>query len=524
MALEIFRLVGSIFVDNEKANKSIAQTDSKAQGVGKTLAQGIGTAAKWGAGIVTGATAAAAALTKLVTSSAETVDNIDKMSQRLGVSRQAYQELDYALSQTGTDVDSFQTGMKSLLKNVDDVAEGNKTASENFQKLGISVLDADGKMRNQEDVLYDTIAAFQQMEDSTEKNRLAQELFGRQGQELMPLLNAEAGSFEELTQKANDLGLVLGDDAIDAGVTLNDTLDTLKRSFDAIVTKLGTSLTPIIQGLADFLIDRMPMIDKLFQQLAPVLFDLLDGVIPPLMQVVDEILPLVLDLLGVLIPLVTDLVAQILPILLQIVRQILPPLIQIVKTILPPVIRLLTPILGLLTPILDLLTPILDVVNILLKPLTFLIDNVLNPLYEIFRKLVEGALKPFVSIWKTVSSALSSVFPSIGGNIELNAAPQMASGGVLKRGQVGFLEGNGAEAVVPLENNRKWTRAVAEDMDGALGDRSVERIEARLADILDALERLLGAGIYLDTGALVGGLAKPLDKQLGRLTALKARA
>ena len=48
-------------------------------------------------------------------------------------------------------------------------------------------------------------------------------------------------------------------------------------------------------------------------------------------------------------------------------------------------------------------------------------------------------------------------------------APQLAEGGVLKRGQVGILEGNGAEAVVPLEKNTGWIRKVAEDMAEATG-------------------------------------------------------
>lgn len=102
--------------------------------------------------------------------------------------------------------------------------------------------------------------------------------------------------------------------------------------------------------------------------------------------------------------------------------------------------------------------------------------------------------------------------------------PQLACGGVLEKGQTGLLEGNGAEAVVPLENNRKWIRAVAQDMDAAVGGISGSRVEAVLLDILHTLGELLGAGIYLDTGALVGGLAKPLDQKFGQIAARKARA
>lgn len=51
--------------------------------------------------------------------------------------------------------------------------------------------------------------------------------------------------------------------------------------------------------------------------------------------------------------------------------------------------------------------------------------------------------------------------------------PELAKGGVLKRGQVGLLEGNGSEAVVPLEKNKEWIHAVAQDFAGELGGTSV---------------------------------------------------
>ena len=67
MAAEIFRLVGRIFVDNEQANKSISKTDEKAQSVGKTFVGGVNTALRWSKTIITGAAAAATAITGLAT-------------------------------------------------------------------------------------------------------------------------------------------------------------------------------------------------------------------------------------------------------------------------------------------------------------------------------------------------------------------------------------------------------------------------------------------------------------------------
>lgn len=252
--MEIFKLFGSIFVDSSAAEKSISQSSKSALSFAEKLGNGIKTAAKWGAAIAGAAAVGVGSMFKFAESTAASLDNVDKMSQRLGITRQSFQELDFILSQSGVDINSFQTGMKSLLANMDKVSEGNETATSNFEKLGIAVQNADGSLRSQDEVLWETISAFQGMEDSAEKSRLAQELFGKQGQEILPLLNSEAGSMEDLKQKANELGLVMSDEVIDAGVKLTDTIDQTKRSFKAIVTSIGGDVIPIVQkGLEKFL-------------------------------------------------------------------------------------------------------------------------------------------------------------------------------------------------------------------------------------------------------------------------------
>lgn len=102
--------------------------------------------------------------------------------------------------------------------------------------------------------------------------------------------------------------------------------------------------------------------------------------------------------------------------------------------------------------------------------------------------------------------------------------PELEDGGVLKRGQVGLLEGNGAEAVVPLDRNKKWISAVAQEMEGAVGSRSDDMTVAILSDILELLAELADMRLYLDSDAVVGGLAKKMDRELGRLQVKKARA
>ena len=196
----------------------------------------------------------------LVNKSMEAGDRIDKMSQKIGMSRKAFQEWDYIMSQNGGNVESLQMGYKTLATQMGNVQKGSKDSTAIFQKLGVAVKDSNGQLRSQEDVFNDTVRALQQIKNPTEKAIMAQKLFGKSAQELKPLLNQSAESVDGLRQKANELGLVMGDDAVDASVKLKDTIDTIQRTFSAFGNQIGAELMPTIQELADELIAHLPQI------------------------------------------------------------------------------------------------------------------------------------------------------------------------------------------------------------------------------------------------------------------------
>ena len=125
------------------------------------------------------------------------------------------------------------------------------------------------------------------------------------------------------------------------------------------------------------------------------------------------------------------------------------------------------------------------------------IKGVFAPVGDFFKKVFEGAKDTIKNIWDSVSeivkapinflmSGLNSFIrtlnkieipdwvPGVGGKgINLPLIPTLARGGILKAGQIGLLEGNGAEAVVPLENNKAWISAVASALRGALQSEGV---------------------------------------------------
>ena len=201
--------------------------------------------------------AVATGIFSLGVKTSQTADRIDKMSQKLGMSRDSFQKYDFILSQSGASIDSMSAGMKTLTKSISDVLSGVDIATDNFKTLGVEVTDVNGKTRNQNDIFDDLVKSFQMMENSVEKTRMAQEIFGRSGTELLPLLNSQAGSLEELEKTFNSLGITMSDDAVNAGVKFTDTLDQLKRALGASVASIGVEFLPLMQTMAQFIIDRV---------------------------------------------------------------------------------------------------------------------------------------------------------------------------------------------------------------------------------------------------------------------------
>ena len=281
--MELFKLVGSIVLNGvDKSKKQIQEisflsntTAKNLQDTGSKISE-VGTkVSSAGKKITTGMVAVGAAVTgagaavyAFANKAAATGDNVDKMSQKIGISREAYQELDFICSQSGTSVDTLQQGIKTLTTQMQSASDGTKSAVDIFGKLGISITDASGNLRSQEEVMWEAMSALQGMENQTEKAAIANDLFGRSGSELMPLLNGEAGSIEAMKKQAHELGLVLSDEAIDSSVKFTDTLDQMKRSLSVVGTELGVALMPYIQEFAEYVIAHLPQIREAASKVA----------------------------------------------------------------------------------------------------------------------------------------------------------------------------------------------------------------------------------------------------------------
>ncbi len=185
----------------------------------------------------------------MASQSAEMSDRVDKMSQKIGISREAFQEWDFILSQSGASADGLQTSVKTLSNAAAEAAQGTAEYKDEFDRLGISVTDVNGVMKDQETLFNEVFGALSDMEDQTQRTATASKLLGRSATELAPAMNAGSDSVEELRDRAHELGLVVNDEVIDAGVAFTDNVDEMKRTVGIFKQQ---ALTPVIVGFNDW--------------------------------------------------------------------------------------------------------------------------------------------------------------------------------------------------------------------------------------------------------------------------------
>lgn len=186
-------------------------------------------------------------------------DHWKKFERQTGVSVEALQGLSHAVQIWGGNEKALEAGVRRLSKAMYDSSEGLATYKRIFDELGISVERSPGKLKSIQSVIMEIADAFSRMEDRTKKAAIAQELFGRSGLMMVPLLSQGRGEIEALISEAKDLGIVLSEEDAaaaeaftDANLRLHEALSGLRN---AIAREIVPELT-VYQGiLKDVLID-----------------------------------------------------------------------------------------------------------------------------------------------------------------------------------------------------------------------------------------------------------------------------
>ena len=393
--MNLFDLMAVIRLDKSEYEQGLADAETEAGGFKSRVGSALGTAGKVGAAAFTAlATGTAAATTAMVAGAKETAaygDNIDKMSQKMGISAEAYQEWDAILQHSGTSIEALKPSMKTL-------AQQAQQGSDAFQKLGIS--EQEVATLSQEDLFSRVISGLQGMEEGTERTALTAELLGRGATELGALLNTSAEDTEAMRQRVHELGGVMSDEAVKAAAAFQDSLQDMGTAFDGLkrgmMSDLMPSLTAVMDGLTEIFSgnseEGIGMVTAGIQQMV----DDISAKIPDIMAVGSEIVTSLLTA-------ITDNLPTLLKAGADAVLTIITGLINNLPTIIASGLDVIVSLADGIAESLPELIP--TVVDVVLQIVTTLLNN--------SDKLVNAALKLIIALGKGLIQAIPQLVRNI---------------------------------------------------------------------------------------------------------------
>ena len=183
-------------------------------------------------------------LHELTLQAAADADALVTQSMVTGLSTETLQQWSYASELIDVSVSTMTGSLTKLTKAMYDASTGNAQVAEAFSALGVSVTDADGNLRDAQDVFLEVIDALGEVGNQTERDALTMDLFGRSAQELNPLILQGSDALRELADEAENAGYVLDESQIQKLTEVDDAYQRMQLQVEATQKKLALEFAP----------------------------------------------------------------------------------------------------------------------------------------------------------------------------------------------------------------------------------------------------------------------------------------
>ena len=340
------------------------------------------------AAVSAAAVAAGKALVDMAVDGAAYADTVLTESTVTGIATDKLQEYMYAAELVDVSTDTLTKSMAKQIKSMKSVQDGSKTMTAAYETLGVSVTDANGNLRDSDEVYWELIDSLGNVENETERDALAMQVLGKSAQELNPLIEAGADRMNELGAQAQEAGYVVSDDMLAAYGALDDQLQYLNVGATAAKNALGTVLLPVLTQLAGEGVD--------------LLGEFTNGILDA-----NGDISIMSDVIGDILPKILDTIMEFVPELLEIIGEIVGSLGQAIVDNLPIIIDSASQIIvALLTGLIEAMPQIADgALQLVMALVNGIIANL--PL------LLETALQVIVTLATGIANSLPTLIPTI---------------------------------------------------------------------------------------------------------------
>lgn len=336
------------------------------------------------------------------------------MSQKMGLSSDAYQEWDFIMQHCGTSIEALKPSIKTL-------ANAAEAGNESFEKLGITQEQL--ATLSQEDLFALTIERLQEMEEGTERTAIASDLLGRGATELGALLNTNAEDTEAMRQQVHELGGVMSTDAVKAAAAYKDSLQNLQTAISGAKNNLSAELLPAVTEVMDGLTlifsgeDLDAGVEKISKGIDE-LSEKLTGMIPTVMQVGGEI---VMTLAQAILDNLPTIISAGMAIINQVIQGIIAALPQILEAGMQIILGLVDACLQNLPMLVDVaLQMLVTLANGIAEQLPTLIPAIIDVVLQIVTTLIENlpllvqaAITLFIGIVTGLIQALPQIIAAL---------------------------------------------------------------------------------------------------------------
>lgn len=253
MAALIGSLRVSLGLDTAAFSKGLKEAQGKMAAVGAVLRKAV-------VPITAAGVAALTATGAAVKSSINAADELSKAAAKFGIPIEMLSRLKYAADLSDVSMDTLGTSVGILSKKMVEASrDGTGEAAQAFERLGISVKDAEGNLRPGSEVLLDLSDALAKMDESDPRRAAAaMEMLGRGGKEMIPLLKDGSGAIREMMDEADRFGQVFGAESGAQAEQFNDNLTRLGGAFSALASDLSIKLLPHLSAFTDWLVENGP--------------------------------------------------------------------------------------------------------------------------------------------------------------------------------------------------------------------------------------------------------------------------
>lgn len=213
----------------------------------------------------------------------DAVDEINTNSKKFGISTDTYQQWKYASEIIDVSAETMGAALGKLTKQVG-------KSPEKFEELGISIRTASGAYRDSEDIFYDAVDALGRIDDETEADILANELFGKSYQELKPLIDAGTGSLRELGEEAKNRGAIMTPEELETMNRAKDALDGVRAQLAVALAPVIMALSPYIEQIATWIAEKLasPKVQELLSKVGEAMGTILEGIAKLIQDAIDS--------------------------------------------------------------------------------------------------------------------------------------------------------------------------------------------------------------------------------------------